>query len=272
MCAAPGLNKVKVKQLISKHQKESSWRQGSVLARLTKEAPNALEALVLAGLEKPGALEAFVAWRPDTRLKARKELIAEGAQADDVFLLFDAVAEVTRQSSKEPALLALRVGGDIVGEMVVIGGGTRSATVTVRSGDLTVAVPGRRFKEIIEEYPDAMKLLYSMISGRLRESDQRRADFRACSVLQRVARELVRLADQRGRTSDAGTGRPSTLTVPGITQQDLAGLVGAGVSTVQGALSNLKSRGILKHNSNHKTFEVPNVEALREVAYKGNAI
>ena len=119
---------------------------------------------------------------------------------------------------------------------------------------------------IIEEHQDARKLLFSMLSGRLRESDRYRADFRACSVPQRVARELARLADEYGRP---WPGRPSTLTVHGIKQEDLAMLVGAGVSTVQAAVTELESRGILKWP--YRTFEILDVEALRRVAYEGNS-
>ena len=239
MCAA---RELQAKQLISRHRK--SWREGSFLA----------------GLE-PAALEALAAGRPDTRLEAGRKLIVEGDPAGDVFLLFDAVMTVTMRPSM---LLAFRVGGDIVGEMAIMEGGTRSATVTARSGRLAVAVPGDTFVAIIEDYPDARKLLDSMLSGRLRDSDKRRADFRACSVLQRVARELARLADEYGRSEPGG--RPSTLMRMGITQEDLAMLVGAGVSTVEAAVTELKSRRILKWP--YRTFEVLDVEALRRVAYE----
>jgi CRP/FNR family transcriptional regulator, cyclic AMP receptor protein len=242
MCAA---RELQVKQLISRHRK--SWRAGSFLA----------------GLE-PGALEALVAGGSATCLEPGKKLIVEGDAAGDVFLLFDAVMTVTMRPG---TLLAFRVGGDIVGEMAIMEGGTRSATVTVRSGRLAVPVPGDTFMAIIEDYPDARKLLDSMLSGRLRDSDKHRADFRACSVLQRVARELARLADEYGQSGPDGS--PSTLMRMGITQKDLAMLVGAGVATVEDAVTELKSRRILKWA--YKTFEVLDVEALRRVAYQGNS-
>jgi CRP/FNR family transcriptional regulator, cyclic AMP receptor protein len=242
MCAA---RELQVKQLISRHRK--SWREGSFLA----------------GLE-PEALMALVAGRPAMCLEPGKKLIVEGDPAGDVFLLFDAVMTVTMRPS---TLLAFRVSGDIVGEMAIMEGGTRSATVTARSGRLAVAVPGDTFMAIIEDYPDARKLLDSMLSGRLRDSDKHRADFRACSGLQRVARELARLADEYGQSGPGG--RPSTLMRMGITQKDIAMLVGAGVATVEDAVTELKSRRILKWG--YRTFEVLDVEALRRVAYEGNS-
>ena len=95
MCAA---RELQVRQLISRYRE--SWRKGSFLAELKEEA---LEALLLAGLEEAGTLERLVAGRPDTRLEAGKKLIVEGDPADDVFLLVDAVVAVTVRPGKPQA-------------------------------------------------------------------------------------------------------------------------------------------------------------------------
>jgi CRP-like cAMP-binding protein len=161
------------------------------------------------------------------------------------------------------ALLAVRVGGDVVGEMAVVDGGVRSATVTAtRAACLAVEVPAAEFIAFVDRHPSAGRLLSAELSRRLRSSDRRRIDFTAYEVPARVARVLTELADDYGRPWLA---RPPTISLGiGITQAELASLVGAKEASVQQALSELRERKILSWQ--YRAVELYDMESLRKVA------
>jgi CRP/FNR family cyclic AMP-dependent transcriptional regulator len=223
-----------------------SWPQTSFLAQL-----------------QPEALAELLAGRLGMPLAAGQSLIVQGGAVDAVFLLLNAVVKVTVRVGRGPALLALRVSGDIVGEMAVADGGARSATVTAaRDGDVAVAVPGREFIAVTGRYPAAAHLVAAELSRKLRASDRRRADFAGCKVDVRVARVLVELAESHGQPE---RGRPSTLVLRlGLTQKDLATLVGAGEAAVADALKVLDEQHIITRG--YREITVCDIESLRKAS------
>jgi CRP/FNR family transcriptional regulator, cyclic AMP receptor protein len=75
------------------------------------------------------------------RFRKGQTLISEGEQADDIFLLLDASVKVSAQlDAGGRALLAIRIGGDVVGEIAAMDGGTRSATVSACGHEPVIAV------------------------------------------------------------------------------------------------------------------------------------
>jgi CRP/FNR family transcriptional regulator, cyclic AMP receptor protein len=237
---------LQARQLAKVHR--PSWRKTSFLARL-----------------EPEALDALVAGRQGMRLTAGERLMSEDEAADSVFLLLDAVVKIAVRLDRGSALLAVRVGGDIVGEMAVADGGSRSATVTVgRDGDV-VKVPSGEFMAVMGRYPAAGQLLSAELSRRLRASDRRWADFTACKVDVRVARVLVELAESHGQPEP---GRPSMLVLRiGLTQRELATLVGAGEAAVADALKKLDNQQVITRG--YREVTIRNVELLRKAANWG---
>lgn len=201
-------------------------------------------------------------------LSPGQTLIAEGESAGPVFLLLEAMVKVTMRVSRGPAFLALRIGGDIVGEMAVADGGVRSATVTVlRDRGMAVVVPGDGFLAVMGRYPAAGRLLAAGLSRKLRASDRRWADLTAHRVEVRVARVLAQLADDYAQPEP---GRPSELALRiGITQRELATLVGAKEAAVSCALKKLRAQHILTWG--YQSATISDIESLRMVASQGNS-
>jgi CRP/FNR family transcriptional regulator, cyclic AMP receptor protein len=234
--------------------------QGPQLARMHR--PAWPKTSFLAQLQ-PEALEELLTGRHGMPLAAGQSLIVEGGAIDAVFLLLNAVVKVTVGLGRGPALLALRVSGDIVGEMAIADGGDRSATVTgTRDGDVVVAVPGPEFIAVMARYPSAAQLVAAELSRKLRASDRRRADFAGRKVDVRVARILVELAESYGQPEP---GRPTTLVLRlGLTQKDLATLVGAGEAAVADALKQLDDRRIITRG--YREITVCDIGSLRKAA------
>jgi CRP/FNR family cyclic AMP-dependent transcriptional regulator len=65
--------------------------------------------------------------------------------------------------------------GDYFGEMSIIDGKPRSATVTPITDVLTFSIPAWNFNELIDRYPPIAKALLVELSSRLRRQDARSA-------------------------------------------------------------------------------------------------
>jgi CRP/FNR family cyclic AMP-dependent transcriptional regulator len=223
-----------------------TWPSASFMARLDQDV-----------------LDALITGRWGNRFAAGENLIVEGESTTDVFMLITASVKVTAKLDSGTALLAVRIGGDIVGEMAVADGGRRSATVTAARDDtIAIAVPGEEFFSIVNRHPGAAHLLAAELTRKLRAANRRRVDFSACKVPVRVARVLAEMVEHYGQPIER---KPSVRTLRvGLSQGELASLVGAKEASVSEALRELRSLRILEWG--YKTVTVRDLPALRIAA------
>jgi len=108
--------------------------------------------------------------------------------------------------------------------------------------DVTVAFwPRRTAQRLVSELPELASLLTQEISLQAQGFQQRLREVATERVSQRLARTLLRLAEQAGQPHDAGT----LIDFP-LTRQDLAGLAGTTLFTVSRLLSSWSQSGILE--------------------------
>ncbi|WP_433540451.1 Crp/Fnr family transcriptional regulator [Streptosporangium sandarakinum] len=189
-------------------------------------------------------------------------LIHQGDSSTSVWLLLDALVKVTaRVESGTEALLAVRVSGDLVGEMAVLNGAPRSATVTTCGHGVYEHIKGPVFISFLQRYPAAALELNRITAERLRWSNQRRLDLAGYETDVCLARVLLALAARHGRREADGVGL--NIGVP-ITQAELGGLVGAKEGTVHKALRALATQGLLK--SGYRTIVITDPKGLTSFA------
>lgn len=88
-------------------------------------------------------------------IAAGRTFITEGANEQEAFIILAGAAEVTRNGEH----VATVGPGDIVGEVAIIAGGVRTATVTATE-DVTAEVLGRReFLSLLDEDAELMKAI-----------------------------------------------------------------------------------------------------------------
>jgi CRP-like cAMP-binding protein len=99
-------------------------------------------------------------------LPAGTDLVREGEPGDALFVILDGEAVVRREGTE-----LNRVGpGAYFGELAVLDGEPRSATVTAET-DVKVAVVGiRMFRTLIREFSDLAEQLLIGLAGELREA------------------------------------------------------------------------------------------------------
>jgi CRP-like cAMP-binding protein len=157
-------------------------------------------------------------------------------------------------------MLAVRIPGELIGELSALDGLPRSATATAIEAVECRVIPAAEFREFLaSDAQVALQLLVS-VCARLRESDRRRIEFVALDATGRVARRLAELADQFGVPAEGGRLR---IDVP-ISQDDLAGWTGSSREAVVKALKTLRSRGWI--TTARRAITVIDLEALRSRA------
>ncbi len=102
-----------------------------------------------------------------TTHQAGHEIAKEGEGALALHIILDGTAEVTVHGSPKRELRA----GDYFGEISLIDGKKRSATVTAASDLHTVAVPHGPFQQLLETEPGFAAGLLTLVCARLREAE-----------------------------------------------------------------------------------------------------
>jgi CRP-like cAMP-binding protein len=187
-------------------------------------------------------------------------LLTEGGHDRHVMLLLSGFAKVTATvENGEISLLAVRVGGDTVGEMAAMDGSPRSATVTA-CGRVTVRIIQQaELHALLMRRPEIAVALTGIVSDRLRWANRRRLDFRGYSAKARLARLLVELATAYGRPGAGGVVIGCRLTQP-----EMAALTGAAETTVHKGLRELRDEGLL--DTGYRTTTVRDLARLKHVA------
>ncbi|MFG2354446.1 Crp/Fnr family transcriptional regulator [Streptomyces sp. NPDC048521] len=214
----------------------------------------------LLGAVSPEARQELLELGVPTRYEAGEVLLSEGARDRHVLLLLSGFAKVTaRVENGEESLLAVRVGGDSVGEMAAMDGAPRSATVTA-CGPLSARVvqPGLLHALLVRR-PEVHLTLTGIIADRLRWANRRRLDFRGYPAKVRLARLLVELGTSYGHPVEDGVVLGCRLTQP-----ELAALTGAAETTVHKGLRELRRDGLLR--TGYGSTVIRDLARLRELA------
>jgi CRP-like cAMP-binding protein len=222
---------------------DAAWPAATLLGRL---GSTARDALCAAGHH--------------VRFPARKAVIRQGGDDRHVLLLLSGFVKVLAISeSGYEALLGVRVGGELIGELSAIDGEPRSASV-VTCGVVTARMIGsEELRQVSRLHSEVHIEISRMISSRLRWANRYRLDYRAHDAPTRVARVLVEIADRYGRRTDRGW----ELGV-GLTQSELASLAGVALPTLEKALYTF-DRATLTARVNRQTVLI-DLPRLRDVA------
>jgi CRP-like cAMP-binding protein len=97
-----------------------------------------------------------------------KVLCQEGAVGRELILIIEGEALVERGGQQ----VATVGPADFIGEMSLLDGGPRSATVTAKSEVHALVLPPREFWQVLDEVPAIAHKLLSTIAARLRATDE----------------------------------------------------------------------------------------------------
>lgn len=112
---------------------------------------------------------------PDTLGKSYQPgeiVIKQGEDGDCMFAILDGEAEVVRRRKKKELTVAVLGKGDLFGEMALIGGRPRSATVRALTQLRVMTIDRRTFARRIQEDPAIAMNLLGMLVDRIESLDE----------------------------------------------------------------------------------------------------
>jgi len=148
-------------------------------------------------------------------------------------------------------ILAIFAPGSLVGELSMIDGMTRSATVVALRRSKLSRISRANFEAFVRSDPDFCRHVVALLASRLRETNVALAAASFLPVQGRVARVMLGLAAAFG--NDVGDGR--VLVRHKVTQSDLAGMAGLARENVSRILKDWTDRSLVSRLAGYYCLE-----------------
>jgi CRP/FNR family transcriptional regulator, cyclic AMP receptor protein len=205
----------------------------------------------LSGL--PASLStALFANAKQVQLAAGEILFRAGASDDGCYRIEDGLLKVTMVSgSGAERILAFLGPGAIVGELSVIDGLPRSATVVAVRDAVLRSLNRAEFEAFAEDHPALYKSLVRLLAKRLRETDTVVAASSFLSLKGRVARTMLELAEHFGQE----VGPDRIVIRQKIGQNDLAAMAGIARENVTRVLNDWQRHKVVSRISGYYCLE-----------------
>jgi CRP/FNR family cyclic AMP-dependent transcriptional regulator len=172
------------------------------------------------------------------RFRPGTALVSQGDHSSHAIVLFEGLVRVVAAGADgRSRILGLRVPGDLLGEQAGIDGGVRASTLIAVEAASGLVLTWSGFARIMEAYPAVSRAVLRTVSLRLREAEQLRLAVEGRFVTSRVAAAILDL------TARVGRGGPRGLELTGVSQEDLASIVGSSRESVNRALLRLRRTG-----------------------------
>ena len=161
-------------------------------------------------------------------------LFSEGDDANDLYIVLEGrVAIANRSFDGRESVVALMESGDLFGEMPLFRPDGRSADARVLENSSVVVIPYVPVKSLYQDHPEMLWKIVDMLAERLKVMDVALADSMFLDVTGRTAKRLLELA-----------GADEEFELP-VTQEELAGMIGASRERVNKSLASFIKLGWL---------------------------
>jgi CRP-like cAMP-binding protein len=114
--------------------------------------------------------------RPLT-LGPTERLVVQGEEGGSLFLIADGEVEVLLRRDGRDVLVDTMGKGAVVGEMSLLTGEPRTATVRAREGAVAYEIGPRQYAPVLEAHPELVDVLARVMAGRLSRRQIRRSLF-----------------------------------------------------------------------------------------------
>jgi CRP/FNR family transcriptional regulator, cyclic AMP receptor protein len=169
-------------------------------------------------------------------------IFSRGDPGREIYLVLEGRIRLSILSSDGRELSFAHAGpGSIFGEIATLDGGERTAGATAISKVQAMALPQRAMLELIENNPKVAKAAIHFLCTRLRETDQRLEAI----ALHRIEVRLARLMLSALKLQSPGATGKSVALELGMSQGELALLIGASRPKVNIALTMLEDMGAI---------------------------
>ena len=162
-----------------------------------------------------------------------------------LYILKNGLVKITIEDQHgDEMILCILYPTDFFGEMSLLDGMPRSATVTTQEPSEVLTISREHFLSIIEQSPKILLKMTAVLSKRLRNTNELIHSLAFFDVYGKVARLLLNLAAERGRVTEQGTVIDMRLT-----QQELAELAGMTRESMARTLREFQQAGCIRVDS-----------------------
>ncbi len=144
-------------------------------------------------------------------------LFIEGDESTHLYIIKEGKvsASVAGEDGRE-VILNYMSEGEYFGELALLDGQPRSATVRAVTACEVIAISRSSFQELLKTNPEFVLLVTSELTSRIRQLTESVKDLALLDVYGRVSNVLEKLSDENGRIDN-----------PKVTHQDIANMVGS---------------------------------------------
>ncbi len=194
-------------------------------------------------------LDAIASQSSSEVLRRGDVLFAEHDEPKELFVTVSGrIAMVNRSIDGRESVVALMEAGDLFGEMPLFDGQNRSTDARALEPSEAIRIPYEPLRELYRAEPSQLWRVVKLLANRLRAMDGVLADSVFLDVTGRTAKRLLEIA-----------GDASEFALP-VTQEELAGMVGASRERVNKAIASFVKLGWLEQRD--RRYYIANREQL----------
>jgi CRP-like cAMP-binding protein len=195
------------------------------------------------------------------RFRRDEVVFHQGDPGDSLHILASGSMKVTLPSlNGEEAIIASLRAGDFFGELALLDGAPRSATIIALEASETMVLPRPAFKALLETDPQVRDALLAGVAGELRRLTGQVEELHFLDLTGRLASRLTRLAREVDPTSN------EVSLSWRYTQSDIAAMIGGTRQSVNKLLADLVSDGLI--SIDRDTLVVHDVARLERQAQR----
>jgi len=170
----------------------------------------------------------------------------EDEEGAALFIIISGKVKIVRTDDEGGEVILSILGeGDFFGEMAILDGLPRSATVVSIDNSELFMIHRRDFLQVIEKSPQVAVSLLRELTRRLRKADEQIKSLSLKDAVGRVANVILQLAD------DSGKIKKGQVIIPDFPlQQDLANMAGTSRETISRTIHQFIREGLLEQRGN----------------------
>lgn len=170
----------------------------------------------------------------------RGEVICfEDERGEDFYLVMEGKVKISLVSDEgKEVIISMRNAGEFFGEMALLEGKPRSASVSALKDTALFSFPKKVFLALLIKHPSISHKLLASLCDRLREADAKIRNLALLDVFGRVARTLLDLADREGKPI-----KGNMIAFPRPTHEQISKMIGTSRETVSRTMKALESQG-----------------------------
>ena len=216
-----------------------------------------------------GDLNEIVSLANKRRYTARQIIVRQQEPGTELFVILQGHAKVVSSDAEgRDTVLAVMGPGEVFGEVSLLDGALRSATIIALDACEMLVIARDPFMSFLESRPKIAIRLLVVLATRLRRLTKRSEDIAFLDVAARLAKRIVSLADEYGM----GLGHEVRVVVK-LSQQEFGDLVGASRESANKHLRAWEQLGIISQQSGYLTVhDLPRLRAIASMGHDGTAL